>query len=63
MLKVGPIPFYDDTSNPAQQLPLPDFSTTHQCRNFEKLLDWSHNNDRALQWDEVGDLNLTHSHQ
>jgi hypothetical protein len=57
---VGPVPFYRDT-NPLNQFPLPDFSTRHQCRNFDKLLDWSHHNERALFWDQVGDLNLSHT--
>jgi hypothetical protein len=51
---VVPILFYD---HPLSQLPLPDFSTIHTCRNFDKILEWSYSNDRALDWDDIG-LNL-----
>jgi len=48
--------FYDD---PDHELPQPDFSTLHQCRKFDPLLDWSHSNDRALRWGEIG-LHMSH---
>lgn len=53
---IGPVPFYDD---PAFVMPMPDFSTRHQCRNFDKILDWGYTNDRAVDWDQVGDLNIS----
>jgi hypothetical protein len=56
---VAPILFYDD---PSQELPLPDFSTMHQCRNFEDLLKWSHTNDRALEWDKIDLLDAATLH-
>lgn len=48
---VGPVLFYDD---PSQDIPLPDFSTTHQCRNFDRILQWAHDSDRSLEWDMIG---------
>lgn len=56
---VGPVPFYDD---PNYDMPMPDFSTRHQCRNFTKILDWGYTNERAVGWDEVGDLHVPASH-
>jgi hypothetical protein len=28
--------------------PYPDFSTTHVCRNFERLLEWAEENERMV---------------
>jgi hypothetical protein len=58
---VTPLTFYDALDNPARKLPMPDFSTLHTCRNFDELLEWNANNDRAMKWDEMG-LDLSDSH-
>jgi hypothetical protein len=47
---VIPVLFYDD---PSQDLPLPNFSTQHKCRNFADLVEWSHANERIVHWDEI----------
>ena len=51
---VTPVTFYDALSNPTRKLPMPDFSTLHTCRNFDAVLEWNANNDRTIQWDEIG---------
>ncbi|KAF2092600.1 hypothetical protein NA57DRAFT_16571, partial [Rhizodiscina lignyota] len=40
---MGIVPFYDD-ENPLNAFAMPDFSTVHKCRNFDKLLEWSNSN-------------------
>lgn len=51
---VTPITFYDDIATPSRKLPMPDFATLHTCRNFEDILSWNQNNERTVQWDEIG---------
>lgn len=48
---VVPVVFYDDPNEP---LPMPDFSTLHRCRNFDDILNWSYNNERKVEWDDIG---------
>lgn len=50
---VTPIAFYDVST---QITPLPDFSTTHKCRNFDSILDWAYAENgikggRLVPWD------------
>jgi hypothetical protein len=39
---------------PSRKLPMPDFNTLHTCRNFDEIWKWNGNNERTLQWDEIG---------
>jgi hypothetical protein len=48
---VTPVLFYDVDW---RGLPIPDFSTRHKCRNFDQVLQWSYENDRAFSWDHIG---------
>lgn len=51
---VTPITFYDNVLLPIRKLPMPDFNTLHTCRNFDAILEWNANNERTMQWDEMG---------
>ena len=51
---VTPITYYDNEAVPERRLPMPDFPTVHTCRNFEEILSWNNDNDRALEGDEIG---------
>jgi hypothetical protein len=51
---VTPITFYDNVLLPSRKLPMPDFNTLHTCRNFDEIWEWNGNNERTLQWDEIG---------
>jgi len=51
---VTPVTFYDPLGMSNRKLPMPDFNTLHTCRNFEAVLEWNNNNERAIQWDEIG---------
>jgi hypothetical protein len=51
---VTPITFFDNVLLPARKLPMPDFNTLHTCRNFDEIWQWNGNNERTLQWDEIG---------
>ncbi|KAF7333837.1 hypothetical protein MVEN_02340600 [Mycena venus] len=33
--------------------PFPDFNTWHQCRNFDRILEWSHNHQVHIASDEI----------
>jgi hypothetical protein len=35
------------------KLPQPQFSMTKQCRDFEGVLEWSHANERRVEWDTL----------
>lgn len=43
-------------------LPYPDFNTVHQCRDYEKVLDWAYSNavhiprDHVSRWEDTVDL-------
>lgn len=51
---VTPITFFNNLHLPSRKLPMPDFNTIHTCRNFDAVLDWNNNNERTIQWDEIG---------
>jgi len=51
---VTPITFFDNEALSERKMPMPDFSSLHTCRNFEEVLWWYQNNDRTLEWDEIG---------
>lgn len=51
---VTPVTFYDNVLNPARKIPMPDFSTRHTCRDFNAVLEWNANNERTIQWNEIG---------
>lgn len=51
---VTPITFYNNVLVPSRTLPMPDFNTLHTCRNFDDILEWNANNERTMQWDEIG---------
>ncbi|KAL1591915.1 hypothetical protein SLS60_011507 [Paraconiothyrium brasiliense] len=52
---VTPVTFIDDSAVPQRRNSLPDFSTKHTCRNFEEIVNWSWENERAIMWEDVGD--------
>lgn len=52
---VTPVTFYDDSSIPERRLSLPDFSSKHMCRDFDAILAWSWDTERAVMWEDVGD--------
>ena len=52
---VTPVTFYDDSNVPQRRLSFPDFSTRHTCRNFDALVKWNWDTERAVMWEDVGD--------
>ena len=58
---VTPIAFYDVEG---RGTPLPDFSTTHRCRKFDKVLDWVYDKKQEVKWRTLSldVLNLTGVH-
>ncbi|KAK7180244.1 hypothetical protein PSPO01_13660 [Paraphaeosphaeria sporulosa] len=52
---VTPVTFIDDSAVPRRQNSLPDFSTKHTCRNFDAIVAWSWETERAVMWEDVGD--------
>ncbi|KAF2647965.1 hypothetical protein K491DRAFT_583414, partial [Lophiostoma macrostomum CBS 122681] len=52
---VTPVTFYDDSNVPRRRNSFPDFSTRHTCRNFDALVKWNWETDRAVMWEDVGD--------
>ena len=52
---VTPVTFIDDSAVPQRQNSLPDFSTKHTCRNFDAIVEWSWETERAVMWEDVGD--------
>ncbi|ORY58076.1 uncharacterized protein BCR38DRAFT_460921 [Pseudomassariella vexata] len=51
---VTPITFFDSESLPGRQLPLPNFSSLHTCRNLDQILEWNMNNPNQVLWEETG---------
>ncbi|KAE9372881.1 hypothetical protein N431DRAFT_505168 [Stipitochalara longipes BDJ] len=51
---VTPLVLFDPVRTPSVQLPVPNFSSIHTCRNFDEILDWNNNNPRSLTWEQVG---------
>jgi hypothetical protein len=51
---VTPITFFDNVLLSSRKLPMPDFNTLHTCRNFDEIWKWNGNNERTLQWNEIG---------
>jgi len=51
---VTPVTFVDERSAPMPRDSLPDFSTCHTCRNFDAILKWNWDTERAVMWEDVG---------
>ena len=36
-----------------RETPFPDFNSHHQCRNFERILEWTKANTVQMSWSQV----------
>ncbi|KAK4083405.1 hypothetical protein Purlil1_10642 [Purpureocillium lilacinum] len=51
---ITPYIFYDPLDKPRRRDPLPDWSATHTCRNFDAILRWNKDGPQSIRWRDVG---------